>query len=266
MPYVAQVAVGRRARLAVFGADYDTPDGTGVRDYIHVVDLAQGHVAALNRLLSTPGSLLVNLGTGRGYSVLELIAAYEKASGKPVPYDIVARRPGDIDSCYADPALALSELGWQATRDLAAMCADSWRWLAMNPNGFDGAAPDAGAFVRPAKIPAAPARQRRRRVRLRRHAHRPRPHGAVPRPGLRPSSASPRRFAALALTGLGYLLRRVAIDEFKRRVLRRLVAGVPAERTARAEPARGACSRRDNCGLALAHRMASRARTPRWCS
>jgi len=140
MPYVAQVAVGRRPRLLVFGNDYDTPDGTGVRDYIHVVDLAQGHVAALNRLLSTPGSLLVNLGTGRGYSVLELIAAYEKASGRPVPYDIVARRPGDIDSCYADPAKALAELGWKATRDIAAMCDDSWRWQSMNPNGFDAAA------------------------------------------------------------------------------------------------------------------------------
>ena len=140
MPYVAQVAVGRRARLSVFGDDYDTPDGTGVRDYIHVVDLAQGHVAALNRLLSTPGSLLVNLGTGRGYSVLELIAAYEKASGRPVPYDIVARRPGDIDSCYADPAKALAELGWKATRDIEAMCNDSWRWQSMNPNGFDAAA------------------------------------------------------------------------------------------------------------------------------
>jgi len=140
MPYVAQVAVGRRARLSVFGDDYDTPDGTGVRDYIHVVDLAQGHVAALNRLLSTPGSLLVNLGTGRGYSVLDLIAAYEKASGKPVPYDIVARRPGDIDSCYADPALALAELGWKASRDIDAMCADSWRWQSKNPNGFDAAA------------------------------------------------------------------------------------------------------------------------------
>ena len=139
MPYVAQVAVGRRARLSVFGDDYDTPDGTGVRDYIHVVDLAQGHVKALQRLLSTPGSLLVNLGTGRGHSVLELIAAYEKASGRPVPYDIVARRPGDIDSCYADPALALSLIGWQATRDLDAMCADSWRWQSTNPNGFDAA-------------------------------------------------------------------------------------------------------------------------------
>ena len=137
MPYVAQVAIGRRARLNVFGNDYDTPDGTGVRDYIHVVDLAQGHVKALDRLLSTPGSLLVNLGTGRGYSVLELIAAYERASGRAVPYDIVARRPGDVDSCYADPAKALAELGWKATRDLSAMCQDSWRWQSSNPNGFD---------------------------------------------------------------------------------------------------------------------------------
>jgi len=136
MPYVAQVAIGRRARLSVFGNDYDTPDGTGVRDYIHVVDLAVGHVAALDRLLSAPGSLTVNLGTGRGYSVLELIAAYERASGRPVPYDIVARRPGDIDACYADPALARAALGWTATRDLDAMCADSWRWQSQNPDGF----------------------------------------------------------------------------------------------------------------------------------
>jgi UDP-glucose 4-epimerase len=136
MPYVAQVAVGRRARLSVFGNDYDTPDGTGVRDYIHVVDLALGHVKALDRLLSTPGSLLVNLGTGRGYSVLELVAAYEKASGRPVPYDIVPRRAGDIDSCYADPALARELIGWTAARDLDAMCADSWRWQSLNPDGF----------------------------------------------------------------------------------------------------------------------------------
>jgi UDP-glucose 4-epimerase len=140
MPYVAQVAVGRRPLLSVFGDDYDTPDGTGVRDYIHVVDLAQGHVKALDKLLGGPGSLLVNLGTGRGYSVLELIAAYEKASGRPVPYDVVARRAGDIDSCYADPAKALADIGWQATRDLAAMCEDSWRWQTMNPGGFDAAA------------------------------------------------------------------------------------------------------------------------------
>ena len=140
MPYVAQVAVGRRARLSVFGDDYDTPDGTGVRDYIHVVDLAQGHVKALDRLLGSPGSLLVNLGTGTGYSVLELIKAYEKASGRAVPYDIVARRPGDIDSCYADPAKALADIGWKATRGLDAMCEDSWRWQSMNPGGFDAVA------------------------------------------------------------------------------------------------------------------------------
>jgi UDP-glucose 4-epimerase len=138
MPYVAQVAVGRRDRLAVFGADYDTPDGTGVRDYIHVVDLAQGHVAALRWLLANPGSLTVNLGTGRGYSVLELVAAYERASGRRVPYEIVARRPGDIDACYADPQRARDTIGWAATRDLDAMCADSWRWQSMNPRGFEG--------------------------------------------------------------------------------------------------------------------------------
>jgi UDP-glucose 4-epimerase len=111
-----------------------------VRDYIHVVDLALGHVKALDRLLSTPGSLLLNLGTGRGYSVLELVAAYERASGRPVPYDIVARRAGDIDSCYADPALARELLGWSATRDLDAMCVDSWRWQSLNPDGFAPAA------------------------------------------------------------------------------------------------------------------------------
>jgi UDP-glucose 4-epimerase len=138
MPYVAQVAVGRRERLSVFGADYDTPDGTGVRDYIHVVDLAQGHVAALHWQLANPGSLTVNLGTGRGYSVLELVAAYERASGRRVPYEIVARRPGDIDACYADPRRARETIGWAATRDLDAMCADSWRWQAMNPRGFEG--------------------------------------------------------------------------------------------------------------------------------
>ncbi|HEY9024970.1 MAG TPA: UDP-glucose 4-epimerase GalE, partial [Burkholderiaceae bacterium] len=136
MPYVAQVAIGRRPRLSVFGNDYDTPDGTGVRDYIHVVDLAQGHVKALDRLLAHPGSFTVNLGTGRGYSVLELVAAYERASGRPVPYDIVARRPGDIDACYADPARARELLGWSAARDLDAMCEDSWRWQSMNPEGF----------------------------------------------------------------------------------------------------------------------------------
>lgn len=137
MPYVAQVAVGKRARLQVFGNDYDTPDGTGVRDYIHVSDLADGHVAALRRLLEVPGSFTVNLGTGRGYSVLELARAYETASGRPIPYDIVARRPGDIDACYADPTLAQELLGWQARHDLASMCEDSWRWQRLNPNGFE---------------------------------------------------------------------------------------------------------------------------------
>jgi UDP-glucose 4-epimerase len=136
MPYVAQVAVGRRAHLSVFGNDYATPDGTGVRDYIHVVDLAEGHVAALRRLLDAPGSFTVNLGTGRGYSVLELVAAYAKASDRPVPHQVVARRPGDVAACYADPALANTLLGWCARHDLDRMCADSWRWQQSNPNGF----------------------------------------------------------------------------------------------------------------------------------
>ena len=137
MPYVAQVAVGRRDKLAVFGGDWPTPDGTGVRDYIHVQDLAEGHVAALRRLLHTPGSFTVNLGTGRGYSVLELVRAYAEASGRPVPYDIVARRSGDVAACYADPTLARELLGWQAQHDLARMCADSWRWQSLNPQGFE---------------------------------------------------------------------------------------------------------------------------------
>jgi len=140
MPYVAQVAVGRRPRLSVFGNDYNTPDGTGVRDYIHVSDLAEGHVAALRRLLDTPGSLTVNLGTGRGNSVLELVAAYAVASGREIPYDIVPRRAGDIAACYADPALAQQLLGWRARHDLARMCADSWRWQTHNPQGFGAAA------------------------------------------------------------------------------------------------------------------------------
>ena len=136
MPYVAQVAVGRRPHLSVFGNDYPTPDGTGVRDYIHVADLADGHVAALRRLLDAPGSLTVNLGTGVGYSVLDLVAAYGKASGRPVPYQVVDRRPGDVAACYADPALARQLLGWQARFDLDRMCADSWRWQTLNPQGF----------------------------------------------------------------------------------------------------------------------------------
>jgi UDP-glucose 4-epimerase len=137
MPYVAQVAVGRRAKLSVFGNDYPTPDGTGVRDYIHVTDLAEGHVAALRRLLDHPGSLTVNLGTGRGYSVLELVRAYEAASGRSVPYEIVARRPGDVAACWADSALARELLGWEAQLDLTRMCADSWRWQQLNPQGFN---------------------------------------------------------------------------------------------------------------------------------
>jgi UDP-glucose 4-epimerase len=136
MPYVAQVAVGRLPRLAVFGNDYPTIDGTGVRDYIHVEDLAAGHVAALRRLFDHPGSLTVNLGTGRGSSVLEVVAAYARASGRDVPYEIKPRRPGDVAACYADPALARSLLGWQARHDLDRMCADSWRWQSTNPEGY----------------------------------------------------------------------------------------------------------------------------------
>ncbi len=137
MPYVAQVAVGRRARLQVFGNDYNTPDGTGVRDYIHVTDLAEGHVAALRLLLDGNDSFTVNLGTGQGYSVLDLVKAYEVASGRTIPYDIVDRRPGDIDACYADPAMARERLGWSARLGLDAMCRDSWRWQQMNPQGYE---------------------------------------------------------------------------------------------------------------------------------
>ncbi len=137
MPYVAQVAVGRRPFLQVFGDDYATVDGTGVRDYIHVIDLAAGHVAALDRLLGHPGSFTVNLGTGRGYSVLEVVRAYERASGQPIPYRVVSRRAGDVAACYADPALAQGLLGWTARHDLARMCEDSWRWQQMNPRGFE---------------------------------------------------------------------------------------------------------------------------------
>ena len=136
MPFITQVAVGKRPKLQVFGGDYDTPDGTGVRDYLHVVDLAEGHVAALRHLLGGARSLTVNLGTGRGSSVLELVHAFERASGRPVPYEVVARRPGDVAACYADPALAERTIGWKATRDLDQMCADTWRWQVANPNGF----------------------------------------------------------------------------------------------------------------------------------
>ena len=138
MPYVSQVAVGLRPSLNVFGSDYPTPDGTGVRDYIHVQDLAAGHVAALQALLARPDSFTVNLGTGRGYSVLEVVRAFEQASGRPVPYQLVARRPGDVAQCYADPGLARKLLGWEARRSLAEMCADAWRWQCANPQGFKG--------------------------------------------------------------------------------------------------------------------------------
>ena len=136
LPFVAQVAVGRRENLNVWGDDYDTPDGTGVRDYIHVVDLALGHLKALERLEKTAECLCVNLGTGVGYSVLEMVRAFEKASGKNVPFKIAPRRPGDIASCYANPETALAKLGWRAERDLQAMCTDAWRWQSTNPNGY----------------------------------------------------------------------------------------------------------------------------------
>ncbi|MES2149180.1 MAG: UDP-glucose 4-epimerase GalE [Pseudomonadota bacterium] len=128
VPYIAQVADGRRAQLSVYGGDYPTVDGTGMRDYIHVVDLALGHVKTLAKLATGPGVFTYNLGTGRGYSVLEMVRAFEQASGKPIPYQIVARRPGDIAACYADPSLAQAELGWTAERGIAQMCADSWRY------------------------------------------------------------------------------------------------------------------------------------------
>jgi UDP-glucose 4-epimerase len=135
-PYIAQVAVARLKELPVFGNDYPTPDGTGVRDYIHVVDLARGHLKSLEKLRTKPGLVTYNLGTGRGYSVLEVIEAFSKACGKPIPHKIVGRRPGDVATCYADPSLARRELGWEATRGLEEMCADAWRWQASNPFGF----------------------------------------------------------------------------------------------------------------------------------
>jgi UDP-glucose 4-epimerase len=136
LPFVAQVAVGRRERLNIFGSDYDTPDGTGVRDYIHVVDLAKGHMAALTSL-DSPTCFTVNLGTGRGSSVLDVVKAFELASGKSIPYDVKPRRVGDVASCYAATDRAAKYLGgWQATRDLEAMCRDHWRWQNQNPNGY----------------------------------------------------------------------------------------------------------------------------------
>jgi UDP-glucose 4-epimerase len=136
MPYVTQVAVGKLACLSVFGNDYPTPDGTGVRDYIHVVDLAKGHLAALAALERDPGIVTVNLGTGQGYSVLDMVAAFEKASGRRVAYRIAPRRSGDVACCYADPGKARELLGWNAELDLAAMCADAWRWQDNNPSGY----------------------------------------------------------------------------------------------------------------------------------
>jgi UDP-glucose 4-epimerase len=137
MPFIAQVAVGRREHIDVFGADYATRDGTGVRDYIHVMDLAEGHVAALRRLIDHPGSFTVNLGTGRGTTVLELIAAYERASGKTIPYRIVGRRAGDVEALWADPSWARELLGWRAKFDVDRMCQDSWRWQVNNPRGYE---------------------------------------------------------------------------------------------------------------------------------
>ena len=138
LPYVSQVAVGKLEKLRVFGNDYDTADGTGVRDYIHVVDLAIGHVLALKKLAQDPGVVTYNLGTGQGYSVLEIVKAFGNAAEKEIPYEIVERRPGDIAACYADPAKAADELGWTAARGIEDMCADGWRWQSKNPNGFKG--------------------------------------------------------------------------------------------------------------------------------
>lgn len=138
MPYITQVAIGKLPCLSVYGNDYPTPDGTGVRDYIHVVDLALGHVKAVQQILEkNQGVKIYNLGTGKGYSVLEIVHAFEQATGKKIDYKITARRDGDIATCYSDPSKAKAELGWEATRGIEEMCADSWRWQSMNPNGFD---------------------------------------------------------------------------------------------------------------------------------
>jgi UDP-glucose 4-epimerase len=136
LPFIAQVAVGRLPFLRVFGNNYPTPDGTGIRDYIHVLDLAEGHIQALRKLEQSPGIDTYNLGTGQGYSVLEMVAAFEQASGKKIPYQIVDRRPGDIPISYADPSKALRELSWRAKRNINDMCIDTWRWQSMNPNGL----------------------------------------------------------------------------------------------------------------------------------
>ncbi|MBB6692843.1 UDP-glucose 4-epimerase GalE [Cohnella xylanilytica] len=143
IPYIAQVAVGKLPQLMVYGGDYETRDGTGVRDYLHVEDLAAGHLKALDRIRSAAGAEAYNLGTGKGYSVFEIIRAFEQASGRPVPFVVTRRRPGDVAECYADPSKAKRELGWEAARGIEEMCEDSWRWQAANPNGYD-AEPDAG--------------------------------------------------------------------------------------------------------------------------
>jgi UDP-glucose 4-epimerase len=136
VPYIAQAAVGKLPELAVFGNNYPTPDGTGLRDYIHVVDLAEGHLRALEALQARTGAHVWNLGTGQGLSVLEMVRAFEAVSGKPVPYRVAPRRPGDIATCYADPAKAERELGWKARRGLDEMMRDAWRWQSMNPDGY----------------------------------------------------------------------------------------------------------------------------------
>ena len=136
MPYITQVAIGKREQLGVFGNDYDTHDGTGVRDYIHVVDLALGHVKAVEKVRAEKGLFIYNLGTGVGYSVLDVVKAFEKASGKKIPYTIMPRRAGDIATCYSDPSKAAKELGWKAERGIEEMCEDSWRWQSQNPDGY----------------------------------------------------------------------------------------------------------------------------------
>ena len=136
MPYITQVAIGRREKLSIYGNDYPTPDGTGVRDYIHVVDLAKGHVAAVKYVVSGQGCEVFNLGTGIGYSVLDMVHAFEKANGVKVPYQIVGRRPGDLPTCYADPAKSARVLGWKAEKNLEDMCRDSWNWQSKNPMGY----------------------------------------------------------------------------------------------------------------------------------
>jgi UDP-glucose 4-epimerase len=137
VPFIAQVAVGKLSELKVFGNDYATPDGSGVRDYIHIMDLASGHIKALEKLVTNPGLVTYNLGTGRGYSVLEMVQAFSEAAGKEIPYRITGRRPGDIAACYADASKAEKDLSWKASRDIREMCEDTWRWQTMNPNGYE---------------------------------------------------------------------------------------------------------------------------------